>query len=154
MDILRSKTVAGIEKELWMFLIVYNLVRLAFEMSASPSEARVPPTLDGEPTAAWDSHGKSGEPCQIDSPGGNGRAAGLGGPFTATVPPLYFSAQTDPASVLARGGANWVKGGATWFISGEVKNESAYKDLCVAPLMPSFTGNAAGVGPHARWPGR
>ena len=82
------------------------------------------------------------------APGGNGRAAGLGGPFTATVPPLYFSAQTDPASVLARGGANWVKGGATWFISGEVKNESAYKDLCVAPLMPSFTGNAAGVGPH------
>jgi len=28
MDILRSPTAAGIEKELWMFLIVYNLVRL------------------------------------------------------------------------------------------------------------------------------
>ena len=28
MDILRSQTAAGIEKELWMFLIVYNLVRL------------------------------------------------------------------------------------------------------------------------------
>ncbi len=84
-------------------------------------------------------------PCRArgQRPGGRAR-----GPFTATVPPLYFSAQTDPASVLARGGANWVKGGATWFISGEVKNESAYKDLCVAPLMPSFTGNAAGVGPH------
>lgn len=28
MDILRSQTAAGIERELWMFLIVYNLVRL------------------------------------------------------------------------------------------------------------------------------
>jgi hypothetical protein len=28
MDVLRSQSVAGIEKELWMFLIVYNLVRL------------------------------------------------------------------------------------------------------------------------------
>ena len=28
MDILRSQTAAGIEKELWMFLIAYNLVRL------------------------------------------------------------------------------------------------------------------------------
>ena len=28
MDVLRSKTAQGVEKELWMFLIVYNLIRL------------------------------------------------------------------------------------------------------------------------------
>ena len=40
MDVLRSKTVAGVRKELWMFLIVYNLVR--WVMLAAARQQRVP----------------------------------------------------------------------------------------------------------------
>jgi len=41
MDILRSQTVAGIEKELYMFLIVYNLVRLVMLEAAARQDVAV-----------------------------------------------------------------------------------------------------------------
>ena len=41
MEILRSQTAAGIEKELWMFLIVYNLVRLLMLEAAARQEVPV-----------------------------------------------------------------------------------------------------------------
>ena len=40
MEVLRSKTAEGVEKELWMFLIVYNLVRLI--MLEASARQRVP----------------------------------------------------------------------------------------------------------------
>jgi hypothetical protein len=40
MEILRSQTAAGIEKELWMFLIVYNLVRLIMLEAAVRQQVR------------------------------------------------------------------------------------------------------------------
>lgn len=41
MDILRSKTADGVEKELWMFLIVYNLVRLIMLEAAEHQQVEV-----------------------------------------------------------------------------------------------------------------
>ncbi len=41
MEILRSQSAAGIEKELWMFLIVYNLVRLIVLEAAGRQEVSV-----------------------------------------------------------------------------------------------------------------
>jgi hypothetical protein len=80
--------------------------------------------------------------------GGNGRSSAVGGPFEAKVPPLYFTSDTEPDNIYKQGGADWVRAGDSWFIKGTIKNESSYKTLCVLPLIPTFTGNAAGIGPH------
>lgn len=80
--------------------------------------------------------------------GGNGFATATGGPFVSSVPPLFFAGKLEPDHIYKQGGAPWVKGGDTWYVTADVKNESAYKTLCVAPLVPTFKGNAAGIGPH------
>jgi hypothetical protein len=80
--------------------------------------------------------------------GGNGFATATGGPFESTVPPLFFAGKLESDNVYKQGGAPWVKAGDSWYITADVKNVSAYKTLCVAPLLPTYTGNAAGIGPH------
>ena len=80
--------------------------------------------------------------------GGNGRAVGIGGPFEAKVAPLYFSSATMPDNIYKQNGAEFVRGGDPWYIKATIKNVSAYKTLCVSPVVPSFKGNAAGIGPH------
>jgi len=80
--------------------------------------------------------------------GGNGRASAVGGPFEAKVPPLYFNSDTEPDNIYKQNGADFVRAGNTWYIKATIKNESSYKTLCVSPLVPKFTGNASGIGPH------
>jgi hypothetical protein len=40
MDVLRSQTVAGVEKELWMYLIVYNAIRLVMLEAAAKQQVQ------------------------------------------------------------------------------------------------------------------
>jgi hypothetical protein len=56
MEILRSQTVAGIEKELYMFLIVYNLVRLVM-LQASARQAVPVDRLSFADALYWVRHG-------------------------------------------------------------------------------------------------
>lgn len=56
MEILRSKTVEGIEKELWMFLIVYNLVRLIM-LQASARQAVAVSRISFADALYWVRHG-------------------------------------------------------------------------------------------------
>jgi hypothetical protein len=81
------------------------------------------------------------------APGGNGRATAVGGQFEVTVPPLFFAAKVAADNVTEVGGEPYVKGGATWYASGTIKDESSYQRLCVLPLIPSLVGNAAATGP-------
>ena len=81
-------------------------------------------------------------------PGGNSRAVGLGGPFEAKVAPLFFSSATMPDNIYKQNGAQFVRAGDPWYIKATIKNVSAYKTLCVSPIVPIFKGNAAGIGPH------
>jgi hypothetical protein len=101
-------------------------------------------------------------------PGGNGRSVATGGNFTAKVPLLYFSGTVDPGSVSGGGGntgnsgntgdsgdtgdsgvsgAPVVKGGSSWLVDATIKDESSYQNLCVSPLIPKLSGNAAATGP-------
>ncbi len=80
--------------------------------------------------------------------GGNGRAIAVGGPFETKVPPLYFTSATTPDNIYKQNGAEFVRGGNTWYVKATIKNESSYKTLCVSPVVPTFKGNAAGIGPH------
>ena len=80
--------------------------------------------------------------------GGNGRAVGTGGDFESVVSLLYYSAHREDDNVTEKGnGAAFVTGGTTWYISAEIKNESSYQHLCVLPMAPSLSGNAAATGP-------
>jgi len=81
------------------------------------------------------------------TPGGNGRLTAIGGQFEATVPPLFFSTKVDPTTVTMVGGEPYVKGGATWYALGTIKDESSFQHLCVSPIAPSLVGNAAATGP-------
>jgi Transposase DDE domain len=56
MDILRSQTAAGIEKELWMFLIVYNLVRLIV-LEASQRQSTAVSRISFADALYWIRHG-------------------------------------------------------------------------------------------------
>jgi len=56
MDILRSQSVAGIEKELWMFLIVYNLVRLVM-LEAAQAQAKPVQRISFADGLHWLRHG-------------------------------------------------------------------------------------------------
>lgn len=56
MEILRSQTAAGIEKELWMFLIVYNLVRLIMLEAAEQQEVS-PLRISFADALYWVRHG-------------------------------------------------------------------------------------------------
>jgi hypothetical protein len=61
MEVLRSKTAEGIEKELWMFLIVYNLVRLI--MLEASARQRVPVgRISFADTLYWLRHGDLSRP--------------------------------------------------------------------------------------------
>jgi hypothetical protein len=80
--------------------------------------------------------------------GGNGRAQATGGPFTSNIAPLYFSAAIEPDNIFKQASGQFVDAGNPWFIKGTIKNESAYKTLCVYPLAPQFKGNASGIGLH------
>ena len=70
--------------------------------------------------------------------GGTGRESAVGGKFEVVVPPLFFSAKRED---------DQVKGGTPWHISGRLANLSSYKDLCIAPMAPKTSGNAAATGP-------
>ena len=79
--------------------------------------------------------------------GGNGRATSTGGNFESVVPLLFYKASRDSDNVTEQGSAAIVKGGSTWYVSGELKNESSYQNLCVFPMAPSLIGNASATGP-------
>jgi hypothetical protein len=110
--------------------------------SSAPKTFRLRVTGDGEydirAIALYD------DPSQ---PGGNGRAVSVGGDFKVTVPLLYFSTKVDDANVTRVAGEPYVKAGATWYVDGTIKNESSYQQLCVLPVVPALSGNAAGTGP-------
>ena len=72
-------------------------------------------------------------------PGGNGHAFGQGGAFSVTAPLLWFHASQRKT---------FVDGGSPWFVTGEVRNLSSYQTLCLPPLLPTFVGNASGLGPR------
>ena len=61
MEILRSKTAEGIEKELWMFLIVYNLVRLIM-LEASARQAVPVRRISFADALYWVRHGDLSQP--------------------------------------------------------------------------------------------
>lgn len=61
MEVLRSKTAAGIEKELWMFLIVYNLVRLIM-LEASARQAVPVSRISFADALYWVRHGDLNQP--------------------------------------------------------------------------------------------
>ncbi len=80
-------------------------------------------------------------------PGGNGRAVALGGDFKVIVPPLFFTSEVSDTNITRINGDPYVKGGSQWYMTGTIKNESAFQRLCVLPLAPTIIGNAAGTGP-------
>ena len=61
MEVLRSKTAAGIEKELWMFLIVYNLVRLVM-LEAAQLQGVPLRRISFADALYWVRHGDLGSP--------------------------------------------------------------------------------------------
>ena len=78
---------------------------------------------------------------------GNGAAVAVGGQFEATVPLLYFAPKRESDNLQPRGDESWIKAGDAWYVSAKLKNESSYKTLCVAPMLPTLQGNAAANGP-------
>ena len=81
-----------------------------------------------------------------DAHGGNGRVVGIGGRFEAIAPLLAFSTDLHRDNISHRNGADWVKGGQSWYVGGHIKNLSSTKSLCIAPLAAQADGNAASVG--------
>lgn len=63
MDVLRCRTPAMVEKELWVYLLAYNLIRLLMAQAAATSGA-VPRCLSFKHTvqlwAAWRAHARIG----------------------------------------------------------------------------------------------
>jgi hypothetical protein len=114
-----------------------------------PSGAKVTKTftlsVNGDGDYEWNALALFDDP---NVAGGNGRSQATGGPFTSNVAPLYFSAKTEADNIFKQGGARYVDAGNPWYIKAEIKNESAYKTLCVFPIVPSLKGNAAAIGPH------
>lgn len=81
------------------------------------------------------------------APGGNGRVTAVGGQFEATVPPLFYTGKLKDDNLSDRNGSKWVTGGAPFYLSGEFKNVSSYRMLCLEPLYADNVGNAGGDGP-------
>ena len=61
MNVLRSRTVAGVQRELWMFAIVYNAVRLVMLAAAAKQRQHVE-RLSFADTLYWVRHGNLQEP--------------------------------------------------------------------------------------------
>ncbi len=61
MHVLRSKTVAGIERELWMFAIVYNAVRLVM-LEAAARQRQSPDRMSFADALYWVRHGDLEQP--------------------------------------------------------------------------------------------
>lgn len=61
MDVLRSKTVAGIERELWMYAIVYNAVRLVM-LQAAVQQQTWPDRISFADALYWVRHGELSRP--------------------------------------------------------------------------------------------
>jgi hypothetical protein len=61
MNLLRSKTVAGVEREIWMYAIVYNAVRLVMLEAAARQQATVD-RLSFADALYWVRHGDLGQP--------------------------------------------------------------------------------------------
>lgn len=79
--------------------------------------------------------------------GGTGKLSGLGGAFEVTVPPLFLKLEREDTNIEDRGGSPWIKAGASWYLNGTLKNISDHRRICVAPMLPKLTGNAASNGP-------
>ena len=79
-------------------------------------------------------------------PGGNGRAVGVGGEFEAVAPLLSFTADLHRDNITQRNGADWVKGGDSWYVGGRIKNLSTHQSLCLAPIFAQEDGNAVSAG--------
>ena len=80
------------------------------------------------------------------APGGNGRVAGVGGEFEAVTPLLSFQADLHRDNISRRNGADWVKGGDSWYVGGRIKNLSSHQSLCLNPLFAQEDGNAISTG--------
>ena len=80
------------------------------------------------------------------APGGNGRVFAVVGGFKAVVPLLTFTSTLHRDGISDRNGTDWVKGGTSWYVGGQIKNLSATKSICVAPLGAQTDGNSASVG--------
>jgi hypothetical protein len=78
-------------------------------------------------------------------PGGNARSTSSGGRFEVLVAPLWFTSKLAGSS--ASSGTPIVKGGNSFRLSGQIRNLSSYKTLCLWPVRPNLTGNGGGVGP-------
>jgi hypothetical protein len=92
--------------------------------------------VTGDGTYVIDALALFNDPSQA---GGNGRAFAEGGKFTVEAPLLYFTASNRH---------NFVVDGASWYVTGHVKNLSSFQTLCLLPLYPKFDANAGGLGPH------
>ena len=78
-------------------------------------------------------------------PGGNARTTSSGGVFEVLVAPLWFNSKLAGSSSSSQ--TPVIKGGGLFRLSGEIRNLSSYKTLCLWPLLPDFKGNGGGVGP-------
>jgi hypothetical protein len=61
MDVLRTKTVVGVQKELLMFALVYNLVRLVM-LRAGERQSVLPDRISFTDALRWLKHARPGEP--------------------------------------------------------------------------------------------
>ena len=64
MDVLRTKTVAGVQKELLMFALVYNLVRLVM-LRAAERQGVPPDRISFTDAMRWLRHARCGKRCEI-----------------------------------------------------------------------------------------
>ena len=59
---------------------------------------------------------------------------------------MSFTADLHRDNITQRNGADWVTGGQSWYVGGQIKNLSSHQSLCLAPLFAQADGNAISTG--------